>query len=210
MYTIENSSSNMLVSPMQQYVQNMASPSKPIFIQPTRERQQWSNGFSSSLPSSNNIFYYGRHQISPASPPNTQMLFSDNYFNLIQKPPQQQQPSFGYVTNIIIDPINSQSKAMHRPITKRLTVKTSPMNITQQSPVSPATSTPFTASSYSPSSFSSSSRRDSMSSNCSSNKTNQKPLPVRSQAVDMSVHIENAKKLKEIMQQEALLYILQK
>lgn len=232
MHSVDNSSpssSNMLVSPMQQYIQNLSSaPSslsstssttstQPIFIKPinNNKKQQQFNVYSSSLPSA---FYYGHHHHNnyhQSSPPNTQLLFSNNYFNPNKNDTnqQQQQQQSQYITNTIIDPINQLNTLTNnvsgRPITKRLTVSPMPININNilQSPPLSTASPSLSSFSPSPSSpFGSigSSRRDSMSSTCSSsnykrtsNNNNTKVLPIRSQAVDLTLHIENAKKLKE-------------
>jgi hypothetical protein len=121
--------------------------------------------------------------------PNTQILFSSDYYDVSS---QNFQLDTNYDANPIkIKPIQEeQQKSNFRPITK----KTNIINYEQQSSNYSTPSSDFSNNSPVSSSYNS----PNISLNRKYNRqTPKKVLPVRSEAIDLSEHIQNAKNLKE-------------
>ena len=143
--------------------------------------QEYIKNLSFHSTSTNSSDYYtstpSYEQSKFLSPNNTQLLFSSNYCDITQ--------NSSLITNYSFDYPISQQKQKFRPITKRISNDSSSIITSPQS------------SEFSSSSFES----PNMSFNRKLTKernTPKKTLPVRSEAVDLTEHIENARKLKQI------------
>ena len=198
---MNNNSSKILVSQMQQYINNL-----------TFQQQQGSS--SNSLYSSTPIYQQQQLYLSPniqqsiTTPPNnTQILFSNNYGNINQN----YSSSSSNASYEQINHFNAKQQTQSRPITKKLSINTSFER--QSSPTSSSfSSTPPYSSFVSSTSYSPYSSCDSNqifnytpigSPICSkmsnkNKKTPKKTLPIRSDTIDMSAHIELAKRLKQV------------
>ena len=171
-----NQSEDTLVNNMQKYIRNLSfeSPSSPV--------QNSTDSYNSSTT-----------RCEEMRLPNTQMLFSSDYCDLSVR-------SSSLVTNYDFNPINKQQQPKFRPITKKTNIINANEQQSQQSTPSPQPSNYSTPSSdfttYSPSS--SCYNSPNMSLNRKFNRTTpKKVLPVRSTAIDLTEHIQNAKNLKE-------------
>jgi hypothetical protein len=203
---MNNNSSNVLVDQMKQYVDNI-SFQQQLHVSP-------SNGFKSSTPTYQQQFLSPfKQQQQCFTPNNTQILFSNSYFEI---------NSTSSSTNNSYEQYNTQQ----RPITKKLSINTSYerspiLNTTQASSFStttppssyissttPPSSSLISSTSFSPYSTGSDSNQILFNNSPSGSpisgrklnnkRTPKKVLPIRSDAIDMTQHIENAKKLKQI------------
>ena len=149
-----------------------------------RNMQKYVENLSLETSSSNSASYYYssptraiKDQASIITQYNTQVLFSNNYCDVSQ--------NGLLLTNYECNPINQQQKQQQfRPITKK-------QNINEETSSAASTSSDFSPSSY---------NSPNMSLNrkfCKQRRTPKKVLPVRSEAIDLSEHIENAKILKQ-------------
>jgi hypothetical protein len=174
-----NQSKDALVNNMQKYINNISFES------------------SFTATSTGDSYFSLKTRNDEMMLPNTQILFSSDYYDVSSQ-------NFQLVTNYDSNPINKktiqeeQQKSNFRPITK----KTKIINYNQQSSnystPSSVSSSSTTPSSVLPSPVSSSYNSPNFSLNRKYNKqTPKKVLPVRSEAIDLSEHIQNAKNLKE-------------
>ena len=117
------------------------------------------------------------------TPTNTQTLFSNSYCNVSQ--------NLSLVSNYNFDPYNQpqqqhqQQQPQFRPITKKINLSCEDASTSSE------------YSSFSPSSFESPQSFRKFY-NKQKKQTPKKALPIRSEAVDLSEHIENAKRLKQV------------
>ena len=163
-----NQSNNSLVSNMQKYVENI----------------------SEIASTSTNYFPSTQREDRSSNPRNTQLLFSNNYCDISQRS--------SLVNNLNFDQPQQNQKL--RPITKKIEI---PRNNDKNREISPASNFLSAASpsseysSFSPSSFESPQSFRKFY-NKQKKQTPKKALPIRSEAVDLSEHIENAKRLKQV------------